>query len=47
MNVTVGREAPEFETEAFDHGEVKRVRLADYQGRWVLLFFYPADFSTV
>ena len=27
--------------------EVRKVRLADYRGRWVMLFFYPADFSTV
>jgi peroxiredoxin (alkyl hydroperoxide reductase subunit C) len=47
MKVMVGRKAPEFMAEAFDRGEVRKVSLADYLGRWVLLFFYPADFSTV
>ena len=47
MSVTVGKTAPEFTADALVHGEVRKVRLADYQGRWVVLFFYPADFSTV
>lgn len=44
---TVGREAPEFEAKAFHNAEVKTVKLADYKGKWVVLFFYPADFTFV
>lgn len=47
MSVMVGKEAPDFTADAFDQGQVKKVRLANYRGRWVMLFFYPADFSTV
>ena len=47
MSATVGKKAPDFTADAFDHGEVKKVSLADYRGRWVMLFFYPADFSTL
>jgi len=47
MSVTVGKQAPDFTADAFDRGEVKKVGLVKYRGRWVLLFFYPADFSTV
>jgi alkyl hydroperoxide reductase subunit AhpC len=43
----VGRKAPEFTADAFDRGEVRKVSLSEYRGRWVMLFFYPADFSTV
>jgi peroxiredoxin (alkyl hydroperoxide reductase subunit C) len=47
MKVIVGRKAPEFSADAFDRGAARKVSLSEYQGRWVLLFFYPADFSMV
>jgi hypothetical protein len=47
MSIMVGKEAPDFTADAFDQGQVNKVRLADYRGRWVMLFFYPADFSMV
>ena len=28
-------------------GGCARYRLADYRGRWVMVFFYPADFTFV
>jgi peroxiredoxin 2/4 len=43
----VANKAPEFETTAVVNGEFKPVKLADYRGRWVLLFFYPLDFTFV
>jgi peroxiredoxin (alkyl hydroperoxide reductase subunit C) len=47
MSVTVGKKAPEFTADALDQGQTRKVSLSDYRGRWVMLFFYPADFSTV
>jgi peroxiredoxin 2/4 len=47
MSVTVGKKAPDFNADALDQGRTRKVSLADYRGRWVMLFFYPADFSTV
>jgi peroxiredoxin (alkyl hydroperoxide reductase subunit C) len=47
MSVKVGKKAPEFTADALDRGEVRKLSLADYRGRWVMLFFYPADFSMV
>lgn len=47
MSVQIEKEAPDFEAEAYDQGRVRKIRLSDYRGRWVLLFFYPADFSIV
>jgi len=40
-------EAPDFETQAFIDGDFKPVKLSDYKGKWVLLCFYPADFTFV
>jgi len=38
--------APNFTTDAvFDNGEVKKVSLSDYKGKWLVLFFYPLDFT--
>ena len=43
----VDRNAPNFETDAYVDGEFKKVRLGDYRGKWVVLFFYPADYTFV
>jgi len=42
--VNVGDEAPEFELAGT--GE-RTYRLSDYRGRWVILAFYPGDFTLV
>lgn len=47
MNVMVGRQAPEFTANAFYKGSAKTVKLSDYRGQWVMLCFYPADFTCV
>jgi len=48
MSVRVGQPAPDFEAKAyFSNGEVKTIKLSDYRGKWVVLFFYPADFTFV
>jgi len=28
-------------------GEFKEIKLSDYKGKWVVLFFYPLDFTFV
>ena len=43
----VGKEAPDFEAVAFHKGEFKKIKLSDYRGKWVVLCFYPADFTFV
>ena len=43
----VANKAPEFETGGAQNGEFKPVKLADYRGKWTLLFFYPLDFTFV
>lgn len=45
--VKINQPAPEFTLDAFHAGEVKKVSLSDYKGKWVILFFYPADFTFV
>ena len=43
----VGEKVNDFEADAFFNGEIKRVRLSDYAGKWVVLVFYPADFTFI
>ena len=44
----VGQPAPEFELErAFHDGSIDRCALDAYRGRWLMLVFYPRDFSFV
>ncbi len=39
--------APDFTVNAYHDGNVTKVSLNDYKGKWVVLFFYPADFTFV
>ena len=44
----VGARAPEIALKGvMNGGELNDYRLADYRGRWIVLFFYPKDFSFV
>ena len=47
--ITVGHNAPGLEVEAYVPGEPEpaRLSLADYEGSWVVLFFYPRDFTFI
>ena len=33
--------------DAYYKGKITRINLADYKGRWIILFFYPSDFTIV
>ncbi|MCL6622212.1 MAG: redoxin domain-containing protein [Syntrophobacterales bacterium] len=47
MAIQVGKPAPEFEAQAYVNGEIRKVKLSDYRGKFVLLYFYPGDFTFV
>ena len=47
MTVKVGEKAPEFSTMAYQAGNYKQVSSKDYKGKWIILFFYPRDFTFV
>jgi peroxiredoxin (alkyl hydroperoxide reductase subunit C) len=52
-SISVGDSVPNFEFEVFDpkgkggKEEIKKVSIEDYAGKWLILFFYPADFTFV
>lgn len=45
--VTINQPAPDFTLETFHNGEIKQVKLSEFKGKWVVLVFYPADFTFV
>ena len=47
QKLQINKLAPNFEVEAFVDGDTKKIKLSDYKGKWVVLFFYPADFTFV
>jgi peroxiredoxin (alkyl hydroperoxide reductase subunit C) len=47
MSVLVGKQAPQFQATAVFQNEFKEIKLSDYLGKYVVLFFYPLDFTFV
>jgi len=45
--VNINEKAPDFTEDAFVDGKIKKISLSDYKGKWVVLFFYPADFTFI
>lgn len=47
MTVKVGKPVPDVQLEAYVNGEMTKISLSDYRGKWIVLFFYPLDFTFV
>ncbi len=46
--LSVGDTVPEeVEFEVYQNDEIKKVSFKDFRGKWLVLFFYPADFTFV
>lgn len=43
----VGAKAPDFEAPAYYRGSFTSVKLSEFLGKWVMLCFYPGDFTFV
>lgn len=47
MTPKIGEKAPEFKSMAVVNGQFKELKLDDFKGKYVVLFFYPLDFTFV
>jgi len=47
VTARVGQKAPDFTAPAYYRGGFTTVKLSDYLGKWVLVCFYPGDFTFV
>ena len=45
--IKIGQKIPDFELEAFHNEKTKKIKLSDYKGKWLVLIFYPADFTFI
>ncbi len=43
----IGNKAPHFVAQAAHKGDLREIKLTDYNGKWLVLFFYPLDFTFV
>ena len=45
--IQVGKKAPDFIAQGYQQGKFINVRLSEYVGQWIILCFYPGDFTFV
>ena len=45
--IKVGQKAPDFTAPAYHKGKFISVKLSEHLGKWVVLCFYPGDFTFV
>ncbi|PIR66684.1 MAG: peroxiredoxin [Parcubacteria group bacterium CG10_big_fil_rev_8_21_14_0_10_36_14] len=44
---SIGENIQDMEFEIFYNKDIKKAHFSDYKGKWLILFFYPADFTFV
>ncbi len=45
--ITIGQKIPDLTLEAFHQEKFKKIKLSNYRGKWLILVFYPADFTFI
>jgi len=45
--IRIGKKVPDFSAPAYHQGKFVSVKLSEYLGKWVVLCFYPGDFTFV
>jgi peroxiredoxin (alkyl hydroperoxide reductase subunit C) len=45
--VKIGNAIPDFEFEIFQNDDVRKVKFSQYKEKWLIVFFYPGDFTFV
>ena len=43
----INEKVPDFEADAFYEDQIKKIKFSGYRGEWMVLIFYPADFTFV
>ncbi len=47
MNIMIGQPVPDLAFEVFQDEGIRPVKISDLKGKWLVLFFYPADFTFI
>ena len=45
--ININEKLADFEVEAYHQDKIKPIKSVDYRGKWLVIFFYPADFTFV
>ncbi|MDA3859957.1 MAG: redoxin domain-containing protein [Melioribacteraceae bacterium] len=45
--IKIGQKVPDLDLQVFQNEEIKNIRLRDYKGQWLVVVFYPADFTFI
>ncbi len=45
--IKIGQKIQDFEVQAYHNNDTKKIKLSDSKGKWVVILFYPADFTFV
>ena len=45
--VKIGEKVSDFAAEVYLNDETKKIKISDYKGKWVVIIFYPADFTFI
>ena len=45
--VRIGEKIQDFELDAFSNERIEKIKISNYKGKWVVLVFYPADFTFI
>ena len=43
----IGEQIPDFELDAYHRKNIRKIKLSKQKGKWLILLFYPADFTFV
>ncbi|MBI2564537.1 peroxiredoxin [Candidatus Woesearchaeota archaeon] len=47
MSVKIGQKVQDFKAKAYQAGNFADIKLSQFKGKWVVLFFYPLDFTFI
>jgi peroxiredoxin (alkyl hydroperoxide reductase subunit C) len=47
MENLIGKNVHDFELEAYHENKIKKIKFSDYKGKWIVMIFYPGDFTFV
>jgi len=45
--IKIGQKIPDFNLEVYHQDKIKKIKFSGYKGRWLVLIFYPADFTFI
>lgn len=45
--ININQIVPDFEADAYQNDDIRKIKLSEYRGKWVVMIFYPADFTFV